>query len=65
MKPLTKSIRSAHAKGRDWKKDLYMFLLNYRATPHTTTGFAPSHLLFNRLIKGGDPLNPRTLITGC
>ena len=51
MKPLTKAIRSAHAEGKNWKKDVYLFLLNYRATPHSTTGFAPSELLFNRKIK--------------
>ena len=51
MKPVTKAIRAAHADGRDWQKDLYQFLLNYRATPHSTTGFAPSELLFNRKIK--------------
>ena len=32
----------------DWKKGLYTFLLNYRATPHLTTGYPPSELLFNR-----------------
>lgn len=26
-------------------------MLNYRATPHSTTGFAPFELLFNRKIK--------------
>ena len=31
MKPLTKARRG-------WKKDLYRFMLNYRATPHCTTG---------------------------
>ncbi len=51
MKPLTKAIRSAHAEGRDWKKVLYRFMLNYRATPHCTTGIAPSELLFNRKIQ--------------
>ena len=51
MKPLTKAIRSAHAEGRDWKKDLYRFMLNYRAIPHSTTGIAPSELLFNRKIR--------------
>lgn len=30
---------------------MYNFLLNYRATPHTTTGRTPSELLFNRIIK--------------
>ena len=28
-----------------------MLLLNYRATPHTTTGFPPSASLFNRKIR--------------
>lgn len=36
MKPINKAIRSAHAEGRDWKKDLNRFLLNYRATPHSS-----------------------------
>ena len=51
MKPLTKAIRSAHAKGRPWTKHLYKFLLNYRTTPHSTTGFAPAELLFNRKVR--------------
>ena len=38
-------------EGNQWKKHLYRFLLNYRATPHTTTGFAPADLLFNRKIQ--------------
>ena len=51
MKPLTKAVRAAHTEKKNWKKELYMFLLNYRATPHTTTGFPPSELLFNRKIR--------------
>ena len=50
MKPLTKAIRSAHVEGKTWKKHLYKFLLNYRTTPHCTTGFAPAELLFNRKV---------------
>jgi len=50
MKPLTKAIRCAQVEGRDWRKVLYRFLLNYRATPHSTTGVAPAELLFNRKI---------------
>ena len=50
MKPLTKAVRSAHDEGRNWKSFLYQFLLNYRATPHSTTGIAPAQLLFNRKI---------------
>ena len=51
MKPLMKTIRSANVEGQQWKKALYRFLLNYRATPHSTTGFAPAELLFHRKIK--------------
>ena len=35
MKSLTKAIRAAHVEKKNWKKELYAFLLNYRATPHT------------------------------
>ena len=51
MKPLTKTVRAAHTEKKDWKKELHTFLLNYRVTPHSTTGFPPSELLFNRLIR--------------
>ena len=50
MKPLTKAIRSAHVEGKTWRKHLYKFLLNYRTTLHSTTGFAPAELLFNRKV---------------
>lgn len=55
MKPLSKSIRVANVEGRDWKKELHIFLLNYQATPHATTGFSPAELLFNREIKTNLP----------
>ena len=51
MKPLTKAIRSAHAEGRPWEKHLYKFLLDYQTTPHSTTGFALTELLFNRKVR--------------
>ena len=50
MKPITKAIRSAHAEGRDWRRELYRFLLNYRAMPHSSTGISPTKLLFGREI---------------
>ena len=49
MKQLTKAIRSAHTEGQNWKRQLYQFLLNYRATPHCTTGL---------LLQTADPLVP-------
>ena len=34
----------------DWKKEVNVFLLNYKSTPHLTTNEPPSKLLFNRVI---------------
>ena len=42
MKPLTKTIRATRIEKKDRKTELYTFLLNYRATPHSTTGYPPS-----------------------
>lgn len=50
MKPLEKSIRTAVAENKNWKRAIFKFLMNYRATPHSTTGKSPSQLLFNRQI---------------
>ena len=55
MKPLNKAIRTAHAQGQAWQKELPKFLLNYRTTPHTTTKVAPAQLLFNRVVNNGTP----------
>ena len=55
MKPLTKAIRSAHTEGKQWTNHLYDFLLNYRTTPHVTTGHPPATLLFNRSVRNKLP----------
>ena len=46
MKSLTKAIRTAFKSQKLWRKELNKFFFNYRATPHSTTGFAPAKLLF-------------------
>ncbi len=51
MKSLEKAIRAAITEHKNWTRELYSFLLNYRATPHSTTKFSPAELLFNRPIK--------------
>ena len=33
MKPMEKAIRAAHIEKKNWRTELYRFLLNYRATP--------------------------------
>ena len=47
MKPL----QAAHAEGRNSRRDLQKFLLNFRKTSHSTTSISPAELLFNRKIK--------------
>ncbi|XP_030850192.1 uncharacterized protein K02A2.6-like [Strongylocentrotus purpuratus] len=51
MKTLKKAYRSAIAENRSWKQELYKFLRNYRATPHSTTGVPPATLLFGRAVR--------------
>ena len=51
MKPLEKAVRTAVVENKNWKRVINRFLLNYRATPHSTTGKSPAELLFNRKIR--------------
>ena len=48
MKLLMKAVRTAHLRKQNWRRTLYSFLLNYRATPHVTTQIAPSTMMFYR-----------------
>ncbi|XP_052809099.1 uncharacterized protein K02A2.6-like [Mya arenaria] len=47
-KPLMKIVRAAHVEGENWKQELLKFLRQYRATPHTVSGFTPYRLMFQR-----------------
>ncbi|XP_062539263.1 uncharacterized protein K02A2.6-like [Armigeres subalbatus] len=42
----------------DWKWDLRMYLLMYNSTPHSTTGVAPSALMFGRVLRDKLPSLP-------
>ena len=55
MKPVGKAIRGAWAEGRDWQRELFAFLLNYRTMPHSSTGVAPAEMLFKRVIRSTVP----------
>ena len=48
MKPLGKAVKAAKLEGENWTEEMYDFLLAYRTTPHSTTGIAPTQLLYNR-----------------
>ena len=55
MKPMGKAIRAAWAEGRDWQRELFAFLMNYRTTPHLSTGVAPAEMLYKRVIRSTVP----------
>lgn len=42
---------SQETQGSDWQWDLRMFILMHNSTPHSTTGIAPSELMFGRVLK--------------
>ena len=48
MRTIEKAIRAATVEGKNWRQELYKFLRNYRATPHCSTTYPPSELLFGR-----------------
>ncbi|KXJ24314.1 Uncharacterized protein K02A2.6 [Exaiptasia diaphana] len=52
---LKKAILAARTEGKPWKTELCKLLRNYRSTPHSTTGIAPSTVLFNRPMRNKLP----------
>ena len=50
VKSICKLIHTAAAENKDPKEELYTFLLQYRATPHSTTELSPAEMLFGRKI---------------
>ena len=59
MRTLKKVLRTATTECRSWKQELYRFLRNYRATPHSTTGKPPATLLFAYPMRTRLPEIPR------
>ena len=55
MRTLEKAIRTAVIEHKSWRQELFTFLRQYRATPHSTTGKSPSELLNGRKLKSTMP----------
>ena len=51
MPNLEKCVRTAVVEGKTWKQELYKFLRQYRATPHTITNVSPNEALNGRKLK--------------
>ena len=43
---LRKLVQSAKIENKEWKRELYKFMRNYRATPHQSTLKSPAELMF-------------------
>lgn len=53
---ILKRLRISQAENSvDWKWDLRSFLLMFNSTPHSTTGEAPSALMFGRVLRDKIP----------
>lgn len=52
---ILKRLRIAQELGRDWRQELYLYLLTYHSTKHPTTGKSPGEIMFGRRIKSKLP----------
>ncbi len=60
MKTLKKALRCAVAEKRNCIEEIPRFLLNYRNSPHASTGKATATLLFRRSLRTRLPQIPKT-----
>ncbi|GAB1602673.1 hypothetical protein Ahia01_000547000, partial [Argonauta hians] len=58
MRTIKKSIKAAQAEHKNWRQEMFKFLLAYRTTPHSSTGKAPAEVLFGRNLKTKLPEPP-------
>ena len=48
MPNVEKAMVTASLEGKSWKQELFKYLRNYRATPHSSTQTPPATALFSR-----------------
>ena len=54
-KSLSKFMKTSKITQRNWRTEIYKFLLSYRTTPHCTTGVAPAECLYSRKLRNKLP----------
>ena len=55
IKTMRKVVKTAQVQHRNWKKEIQTFLMNYRTTPHTTTGVPPGEAFLGRKVRNKLP----------
>ena len=55
MKSVGKVIKTANMENKNWRRELFRFLANYRQNPHPNAGKSPRLLMFQREIRGKLP----------
>ena len=58
IKPLVKAIKIGHLQNKNEAETLNLFLVNYRDTPHLSTGVTPAHMLFRDGNRSNLPCKP-------
>lgn len=53
-----KRLKISQAEKKDWKDDVYNYLMMYNSTPHSVTGKSPSELFFKRHFRDKIPFGP-------
>ena len=53
-----KRLKICQAESRDWKEDLFSYLMMYNSTPHSVTGKSPSELFYRRQFRDKIPSAP-------
>lgn len=63
VKTVKKVIKTAQLEHKNWHQELNIFLRQYRATPHSTTGRPPATMLFGRPFKTTLPSTEPSTVT--